>query len=72
MVRAPRPDIVPPGWQLQLIDMLAHGDGGVEPAACACGGATREGQNNLPCVTYSTLTTLSMSLASSERSVVLI
>lgn len=50
MVRAPRPDIVPPGWQLRLIDMLAHGDvgGGVEPVACACarGGAPHEGQNN--------------------------
>lgn len=44
MVRAPRPDIVPPGWQLQLIDMLAHGGGEVEP----CGGGPHEGQNNLP------------------------
>lgn len=70
MVRAPRPDIVPPGWQLQLIDMLAHGDGGVEPTACACGGAPREGQNNLLYITYSILTALSVSLASSERSVV--
>lgn len=48
MVRAPRPDIVPPGWQLQLIDMLAHGDGGAEPVACAraCRRASHEGQNN--------------------------
>lgn len=46
MVRAPRPDIVPPGWQLPLIDVLAHGDGGVEPAARACGGGPHEGQNN--------------------------
>ncbi len=70
MVRAPRPDIVPPGWQLQLIDVLAHGDGGVEPAARACGGAPHEGQNDRLYITYSILTTLSMSLASSETSVV--
>lgn len=55
MVRAPRPDVVPPGWQLQLIDVLAHGDGGVEPAAHARGGAPHEGQNNLLYITYSVL-----------------
>lgn len=48
MVRAPWPDIVAPGWQLLLIDMLAHGDGRVEPAARACGGVSHEGQNNPP------------------------
>lgn len=46
MVRAPRPDIVPPGWQLQLIDMLAHVDEGVEPVAHACGGGPHEWQND--------------------------
>lgn len=72
MVRAPRPDIVPPGWQLQLIDVLAHGDGGVEPAACACGGASHEGQNHFLHITYSIVTTVSVSPASSERPAVVI
>lgn len=49
--------------------MLAHGDRGVEPAARACGGAPREGQNNLLHITYSILTTLPMSLAWSHRAV---
>lgn len=71
MVRAPRPHIVPPGWQLQLIDMLAHRDGGVESSACACAGVPHEGQNYLLYITYSTLTTLSMSLASGEIVVVM-
>lgn len=46
MVRAPQPDIVPSGWQLPLIDMLAQKGGGVEPAAQASGGSPHEGQNN--------------------------
>lgn len=59
MVRAAQPDIVPPGWQLQLIDMLAHGDGGVELAAPARGGAPHEGRNNRLHVAHSVFTTLS-------------
>lgn len=46
MVRAPQPDIVPSGWQLPLIDMLAQRGGGVEPKAQACRGLPHEGQTN--------------------------
>lgn len=38
------------------------GDGRVEPAACACGEAPYEGQNNLPHNTYIVLTPASTSL----------
>lgn len=70
MVSTPQPDIVPPGWQLQLIDVLAHGDGGMEPTARASGGAPREGQNTLLHIASRILTTPSMVLASDEGSAV--